>query len=89
METLRTPEDRFVGLPGVDFAPHCALLDDRDGGRLRVHGRAGRSLATTATPATITDAGHFLQEDKGEELAAVIVDFVTANPVPTTSGAHR
>lgn len=31
---------------------------------------------------TITDAGHFLQEDKGEELASVIVDFVAANPKP-------
>jgi haloalkane dehalogenase len=27
---------------------------------------------------TIRDAGHFLQEDKGEELAAVLVDFVAA-----------
>ena len=25
---------------------------------------------------TITGAGHFLQEDKGEELAHVIVDFI-------------
>ncbi|HKQ89698.1 MAG TPA: hypothetical protein VJZ77_03370, partial [Blastocatellia bacterium] len=25
---------------------------------------------------TITTAGHFLQEDKGEELAQVIVDFI-------------
>jgi len=25
---------------------------------------------------TIIGAGHFLQEDKGEELAAVIVDFI-------------
>jgi len=28
---------------------------------------------------TITGAGHFLQEDKGEELARVIVDFIRAN----------
>jgi haloalkane dehalogenase len=27
---------------------------------------------------TITDAGHFLQEDKGVELARVIVDFMAA-----------
>ncbi len=27
---------------------------------------------------TITDAGHFLQEDKGEELARVIVDFMAS-----------
>jgi haloalkane dehalogenase len=25
---------------------------------------------------TITGAGHFLQEDKGEELAAVVLDFI-------------
>ncbi|MFB3053136.1 MAG: haloalkane dehalogenase, partial [Dehalococcoidia bacterium] len=25
---------------------------------------------------TITDAGHFLQEDKGPELAAIVVDFI-------------
>jgi haloalkane dehalogenase len=31
--------------------------------------------------ATITGAGHFLQEDRGPELAAVIVDFVKATPL--------
>jgi haloalkane dehalogenase len=29
---------------------------------------------------TIADGGHFLQEDKGPELAAVVVDFIAANP---------
>lgn len=29
---------------------------------------------------TIAGGGHFLQEDKGRELAAVIVDFINANP---------
>ena len=28
---------------------------------------------------TIKDAGHFLQEDKGEELAQVVVDFIAEN----------
>lgn len=37
---------------------------------------------------TIVDAGHFLQEDKGEELASVIVDFIAANPLPNAIGAH-
>jgi haloalkane dehalogenase len=27
---------------------------------------------------TITDAGHFIQEDAGEELGAVVADFVRA-----------
>ncbi|EPG73174.1 putative haloalkane dehalogenase [Leptospira fainei serovar Hurstbridge str. BUT 6] len=30
---------------------------------------------------TITNAGHFLQEDKGEELAAILIEFVDSNPV--------
>jgi haloalkane dehalogenase len=30
---------------------------------------------------TITGAGHFLQEDKGEELAAVIVDLIARTPL--------
>lgn len=37
METLRTPDERFVGLPDYDFAPHYAEIDDLDGGTLRVH----------------------------------------------------
>jgi len=31
---------------------------------------------------TIAGAGHFLQEDKGPELARVVADFVAATPVP-------
>jgi haloalkane dehalogenase len=37
METLRTPDDRFAGLPGYDFAPHYAEVADAEGGALRVH----------------------------------------------------
>ncbi|MCU1371594.1 MAG: Haloalkane dehalogenase [Ilumatobacteraceae bacterium] len=42
MDALRTPEDRFEGLPGWDFAPHHVEVDDPDapeggGGSLRVH----------------------------------------------------
>ncbi len=37
MQTLRTPDDRFVDLPDFDFAPHYVDVADGDGGRLRVH----------------------------------------------------
>ncbi|WP_227983147.1 haloalkane dehalogenase [Nocardia spumae] len=40
--------------------------------------------AARHSPVTITSAGHFLQEDKGAELAAVVVDFVRETP-PDTS----
>ncbi|MFF0455036.1 haloalkane dehalogenase [Nocardia africana] len=40
--------------------------------------------AAAHSPVTITSAGHFLQEDKGEELAAVVVDFVRATPLDKT-----
>jgi haloalkane dehalogenase len=42
--------------------------------RARIPGTAGQLHATIAA------AGHFLQEDKGEELARVVVDFVRCTP---------
>jgi haloalkane dehalogenase len=36
METLRTPDDRFVGLPEFDYLPSYCEVDDDEGGRLRV-----------------------------------------------------
>jgi len=37
MKTLRTPDQRFVGLPGYDFVPTYAEIADSEGGTLRVH----------------------------------------------------
>lgn len=37
MQTLRTPDDRFVDLPDYPFAPNYVEVDDQDGGTLRVH----------------------------------------------------
>jgi haloalkane dehalogenase len=37
VEVLRTPDERFDGLPGYSFAPHYADVSDGDGGTLRVH----------------------------------------------------
>ena len=37
MQTVRTPDDRFVDLPDFDFAPHYVEVADGAGGRLRVH----------------------------------------------------
>ena len=37
MQSLRTPDERFVDLPDFPFAPHYVEIDDGDGGHLRVH----------------------------------------------------
>ncbi len=37
MKTLRTPDERFTGLPGFDFAPNYVEISDSEGGTLRVH----------------------------------------------------
>jgi haloalkane dehalogenase len=37
MHTLRTPDDRFADLPDFSFDPHYTVIDDLDGGQLRVH----------------------------------------------------
>ena len=37
METLRTPDERFVDLPDFPFRPNYAPVGDDDGGSLRVH----------------------------------------------------
>jgi haloalkane dehalogenase len=37
VQTLRTPDERFAGLPDFDFAPHYVEVDDGDGGVLRIH----------------------------------------------------
>ncbi len=36
MDKLRTPDERFAGLPGFPFAPHYAQIADSEGGTLRV-----------------------------------------------------
>ncbi|TPG37002.1 haloalkane dehalogenase [Mycolicibacterium hodleri] len=37
MDVVRTPDDRFDGLPDFPFAPHYVEVDSGDGGKLRVH----------------------------------------------------
>lgn len=37
MKFLRTPDSRFEHLAGYDFAPHYLMVDDTEGGELRVH----------------------------------------------------
>ena len=37
MKVLRTPDERFEGLDGYDFAPHYAEVDAGDGTPLRIH----------------------------------------------------
>ena len=37
---------------------------------------------------TVAGAGHFLQEDSGEELAAAVAHFLSVSPVPSDTGRH-
>lgn len=37
MEFLRTPDECFANLPDYDFTPHYLMVDDSEGGQLRVH----------------------------------------------------
>lgn len=37
MKALRTPDDRFDGLPDFSYEPHYVTIDDGEGGDLRVH----------------------------------------------------
>jgi haloalkane dehalogenase len=68
--------------------PFVTLFSSRDpitrgGDRMwqqRVPGARGQPHTT------IRGAGHFLQEDKGPELAQAIVDFIRATPRPATRG---
>jgi haloalkane dehalogenase len=73
--------DAWVGLAAFDRPFLCAFSDSdpitRGADRTlkeRIAGAQGRPHTT------IVGAGHFLQEDKGEELAKVVVDFVASTP---------
>jgi haloalkane dehalogenase len=37
MLALRTPDERFVNLPDYSFMPHYLMIDDSEGGTLRLH----------------------------------------------------
>ncbi len=37
METVRTPDERFINLPDFDANPHYVDIDDTEGGQLRAH----------------------------------------------------
>lgn len=93
MQILRTPDERFTDLPGYPFAPHYAEVDAGDDPPLRmlcafsdsdpITAGADRVLrklipgAAGQAHTTIAGAGHFLQEDRGPELASVVAAFIT------------
>ena len=37
MKYLRTPDERFAHLDGYHFEPHYLMVDDMEGGQLRLH----------------------------------------------------
>ena len=72
MEILRTPEERFAGLPGYPFEPRYTNL-----GELRdpIPGAQGQPHTT------IEGGGHFLQETRAEQFSRVIIEAIRrSNP---------
>ena len=74
MQKLRTPDERFAGLPDFPYAPRYGEIDDDDGGRLRMawvedgpesadpilmlHGEPSWSFLYRRTLPILIDAGH-------------------------------
>lgn len=67
--------------------PFLCAFSDGDPITRGAHRLFAGSVPGTAghPPVTIAGAGHFLQEDKGEELARVVVELATATPGVTGS----
>ena len=65
-----------ISPPPSFLRPRHDSLPGAAGPVLRAHVRG----AEGQNHVTIVDAGHFLQEDKGPELAEAVVEFIAANP---------
>jgi hypothetical protein len=72
MQSLRTPAEHFADLPEFPYAAKYCDVSDQDGGTLRV-----AWVEDGPDRPVIANAGHFLREDAGEELAEAIVAFLS------------
>jgi len=69
MRALHTPDEHLLNLSAIrslrimSRSMHCTCITLTRGSAVRIR-------------YTIRNAGHFLQEDKGPELARVSIDFV-------------
>ena len=72
---LRTPDHRFVNLPDFPYLPRYSDSDPiTQGGDLFFTKLVPAAKEQSAV--TIRNAGHILQEEKGEEIARHINSFI-------------
>lgn len=82
MKVLRTADERFVELPGYDFAPHYCEIAAGDGGSLRVHyldegdGSAGTMLLLHGEPSWSYLYRRMVPLLAGRGLRCVVPDLV-------------
>jgi len=70
MKVLRTPEDRFAGLPDFGYPPRYGDVD----------GLRGSAVRTSRPRSVITASRGTWSGSAGERLGAVIAEFVRAHP---------
>ena len=85
MHTLRTPDERFTGIPEFPYSPKYCGVSDQDGGTLRVawveDGPAEGNPVLMLHP-VIANAGHFLRRTRATDSSTRLFGFCESRSNP-------